>query len=195
MRGCREPVVSLTRQRSEEEALLADAVGLALLVVLETLSPARAARVRAARMFGVPFDEIAADRRPLPGGDPAAGQPGPAAGPGRRDDAEPISPVSATSWTRSSRPREPAISRRCCGARSRCGLPRRRRRERPLAPPLLVGAQAVCRQIARQGPRYIPTANRPWSTAPPASWHACRPAEAARSSASPSPAAGSPRST
>ena len=24
------------------------------------------------------------------------------------------------------------------------------------APPLLVGAQAVCRQIARQGPRYIP---------------------------------------
>ena len=32
----------------EHEALLADAVGLALLVVLETLSPARAARVRAA---------------------------------------------------------------------------------------------------------------------------------------------------
>ena len=27
---------------------------------------------------------------------------------------------------------------------------------RPLAPPLLVGAQAVCRQIARQGPRFIP---------------------------------------
>ena len=38
-------------------------------------------------LFAVPFDEIATDRRPLPGRRPAAGQPGPPAGPGRRPDA------------------------------------------------------------------------------------------------------------
>jgi ketosteroid isomerase-like protein len=49
----------------EHEALLADSVGLALLVVLETQS-VQAARVRAARHFALPFDEIApiVDRSP-----------------------------------------------------------------------------------------------------------------------------------
>jgi RNA polymerase sigma factor (sigma-70 family) len=50
----------------EHEALLADSVGLALLVVLETLSPAERLAFVLHDMFAVPFDEIAAmvDRSP-----------------------------------------------------------------------------------------------------------------------------------
>ena len=43
----------------EQEALLADSVGLALLVVLETLSPAERLAFVLHDMFAVPFDEIA----------------------------------------------------------------------------------------------------------------------------------------
>src|ERR671915_289999 len=43
----------------EHEALLADSVGLALLVVLETLAPAERLALVLHDMFGVPFDEIA----------------------------------------------------------------------------------------------------------------------------------------
>jgi RNA polymerase sigma-70 factor (ECF subfamily) len=50
----------------EHEALLADSVGLALLVVLETLSPAERLAFVLHDMFGVPFDEVAriVDRSP-----------------------------------------------------------------------------------------------------------------------------------
>jgi RNA polymerase sigma factor (sigma-70 family) len=50
----------------EHEALLADAVGLALLVVLETLTPAERLAFVLHDMFGVPFDQIAeiVDRSP-----------------------------------------------------------------------------------------------------------------------------------
>src|ERR687895_1756145 len=50
----------------EHEALLADSVGLALLVVLETLSPAERLAFVLHDMFSVPFDEIApiVDRSP-----------------------------------------------------------------------------------------------------------------------------------
>jgi RNA polymerase sigma factor (sigma-70 family) len=50
----------------EHEALLADSVGLALLVVLETLNPAERLAFVLHDMFGVPFDEIApvVDRSP-----------------------------------------------------------------------------------------------------------------------------------
>jgi RNA polymerase sigma factor (sigma-70 family) len=50
----------------EHEALLADAVGLALLVVLDTLSPAARLAFVLHDMFAVPFDEIAriVDRSP-----------------------------------------------------------------------------------------------------------------------------------
>src|SRR5512132_381751 len=43
----------------EHEAILADSVGLALLVVLETLNPAERLAFVLHDMFGVPFDEIA----------------------------------------------------------------------------------------------------------------------------------------
>ena len=50
----------------EHQALLADSVGLALLVVLETLSPAERVAFVLHDMFAVPFDEIApmVDRSP-----------------------------------------------------------------------------------------------------------------------------------
>ena len=50
----------------EHEALLADSVGLALMVVLETLSPAERLAFVLHDMFAMPFDEIAAlvDRSP-----------------------------------------------------------------------------------------------------------------------------------
>src|SRR4051794_3802500 len=62
-----EPIVSSdTGADPEHAALLADAVGLALLVVLETLSPAERLAFVLHDMFGVPFDEIApiVDREP-----------------------------------------------------------------------------------------------------------------------------------
>jgi ketosteroid isomerase-like protein len=52
----------------EYEALLADSVGLALLVVLETLTPAERLAFVLHDMFAVPFDEIA----PIVGRSPAA---------------------------------------------------------------------------------------------------------------------------
>src|ERR671916_14390 len=55
-----EPIVSRADGIDpEHEALLADSVGLALLVVLETLSPAERLAFVLHDMFAVPFDEIA----------------------------------------------------------------------------------------------------------------------------------------
>jgi RNA polymerase sigma factor (sigma-70 family) len=61
-----EPVVELDVSDPEGEALLADSVGLALLVVLETLNPAERLAFVLHDVFGVPFNEIAAvvDRTP-----------------------------------------------------------------------------------------------------------------------------------
>jgi RNA polymerase sigma-70 factor (ECF subfamily) len=62
-----EPIVSVdTAVDPEQEALLADSVGLALLVVLETLSPAERLAFVLHDMFGISFDEIApiVDRSP-----------------------------------------------------------------------------------------------------------------------------------
>ena len=62
-----EPIVSVdTAADPEQEALLADSVGLALLVVLETLSPAERLAFVLHDMFGISFDEIApiVDRSP-----------------------------------------------------------------------------------------------------------------------------------
>jgi RNA polymerase sigma factor (sigma-70 family) len=64
-----EPIVSREDEADpEHEALLADSVGLALLVVLETLGPAERLAFVLHDMFGVPFDEIA----PIVGRSPAA---------------------------------------------------------------------------------------------------------------------------
>src|SRR4051794_18707355 len=55
-----EPVVSEVEDGDpEQEALLADSVGVALLVVLETLTPAERLAFVLHDMFGVPFEDIA----------------------------------------------------------------------------------------------------------------------------------------
>jgi RNA polymerase sigma factor (sigma-70 family) len=62
-----EPIIDpVTGMDPEHEALLADSVGLALLVVLETLSPAERLAFVLHDMFAVPFDQIApiVDRSP-----------------------------------------------------------------------------------------------------------------------------------
>ena len=56
-----EPIVSVDESASPaDEALIADSVGLALLVVLETLTPSERLAFVLHDMFAVPFDEIAA---------------------------------------------------------------------------------------------------------------------------------------
>ena len=62
-----EPIVVAAEEDDpEHEALLADSVGLALMVVLETLTPAERLAFVLHDMFAVPFDEIApmVDRSP-----------------------------------------------------------------------------------------------------------------------------------
>jgi RNA polymerase sigma factor (sigma-70 family) len=64
-----DPVISPDRElQPEEEALLADSVGLALLIVLDTLAPAERLAFVLHDMFALPFAEIA----PLVGRSPAA---------------------------------------------------------------------------------------------------------------------------
>jgi RNA polymerase sigma-70 factor (ECF subfamily) len=64
-----DPVVSPAGElRPEEEALLADSVGLALLVVLDTLAPAERLAFVLHDMFELPFEQIA----PMVGRTPAA---------------------------------------------------------------------------------------------------------------------------
>ena len=68
-----DPVVSIAPEaQPEEEVLLADAVGLALLIVLDTLTPAERLAFVLHDLFELPFEEIA----PLVGRTPpAAGSP------------------------------------------------------------------------------------------------------------------------
>ncbi|HEV8468971.1 MAG TPA: RNA polymerase sigma factor SigJ [Candidatus Limnocylindria bacterium] len=64
-----DPIISPDgKLQPEEEALLADSVGLALLVVLDTLSPAERLAFVLHDMFELPFEEIA----PMVGRTPAA---------------------------------------------------------------------------------------------------------------------------
>ncbi len=64
-----DPLVSPDAEpHPEEEALLADSVGLALLVVLDTLTPAERLAFVLRDLFELPFEEIA----PMVGGDPSA---------------------------------------------------------------------------------------------------------------------------
>ncbi len=64
-----DPIISPDRAlQPEEEALLADSVGLALLVVLDTLSPAERLAFVLHDLFELPFEEIA----PMVGRTPAA---------------------------------------------------------------------------------------------------------------------------
>jgi RNA polymerase sigma factor (sigma-70 family) len=68
-----DPVVSVERERQpEDEVVLADSVGLALLVVLDTLTPAERLAFVLHDMFQLPFSEIA----PMVGRSPEAARRG-----------------------------------------------------------------------------------------------------------------------
>ena len=116
-----EPIVSREDGVDpEHEALLADSVGLALLVVLETLGPAERLAFVLHDMFAVPFDEIAPIVDRSPDGDAAARAAARAAafaGPRRRR-----TPTSPPARGRRRLPRRRA-RRRLRGARSRCSTP------------------------------------------------------------------------
>ena len=127
-----DPVVSREDESDPEyEALLADSVGLALLVVLETLTPAERLAFVLHDMFAVPFDEIApiVDRSPGAARQLAKPRPPPSTGsPQRR------TPTSAASerWSTPSRPPHatvtsrhwsPSLTRTSCSEPTRPCLP------------------------------------------------------------------------
>jgi RNA polymerase sigma factor (sigma-70 family) len=85
----------------EHEVLVADAVGLALLVVLESLAPAERLAFVLHDMFAVPFEEIA----PIVGRSPAAARQLASRARRRVQAATPIWPASARSSTPSWPPR------------------------------------------------------------------------------------------
>ena len=108
-----EPIVSADDETDpEHEAVLADSVGLALLVVLETLTPAERLAFVLHDMFAVPFEEIA----PIVGRTPAAARQLASRARRRVQGAAPSPdadmPGSARWWTRSSPPPAPETSRR-----------------------------------------------------------------------------------
>ena len=129
----------------EHEALLADSVGLALLVVLETPRSGRAPRLRPARHVRRALRRDRPDRRPLadrraPAREPRAA-PGPGRGAGRR----------TPTWTAQRRGR-----RRLPRRRARRRLRRARRRARPRR-------RAAGRLAAPAAPRRSRSAApRPW---------------------------------
>jgi RNA polymerase sigma factor (sigma-70 family) len=115
-----DPVVSrVDGVDPEHQVLLADAVGLALLVVLDTLAPAQRLAFVLHDMFAVPFDEIA----PIVGSSPAAARQLASRARRRVENAAPMPdtdpPASARWSTRSSRPPATATSPRW----SRCSTP------------------------------------------------------------------------
>jgi hypothetical protein len=114
-----DPIVSnAAGMDPEHEALLADSVGLALLVILETLPPAERLAFVLHDMFAVPFDEIA----PIVDRSPAAAR-------------------QLASRGRRRRLRGPAG-----GARSRRRAARRRRRASPV-PPAGGSSRSTCSPI------------------------------------------------
>ena len=132
------PVVALFDEDEgdpEHEALIADGVGLALLVVLETLSPAERLAFVLHDMFGVPFEEIAPiiERNPA-----AARQLASRARRRVRSAGEPDAPSLARAAQ--GRRRVPGrvaqrrLRRAARGARSGRGVPGRRRHDRPAGP-------------------------------------------------------------
>jgi RNA polymerase sigma-70 factor, ECF subfamily len=68
-----DPIITRGAWEPESEALLADAVGLALLIVLDTLEPAERLAFVLHDVFGMTFDEIApiVDRSPVAARGPA----------------------------------------------------------------------------------------------------------------------------
>jgi RNA polymerase sigma factor (sigma-70 family) len=115
-----EPAASRVEEVDpEQEALMAESVGLALLVVLDTLAPAERLAFVLHDMFAVPFDEIArywAAPRTPPSSSPAA--PGSGYKPPRRRPTT-TSPARPT-WSRPFSPPPAAVTSPHC---SQCSTP------------------------------------------------------------------------
>lgn len=139
----------------EGDAILADSVGLALLVVLETLSPPERLAFVLHDVFGVPFDEIAS----LVGRTPAAARQL-ASRARRRVQAGAPAPDADVAVQRSVIDAFLAASRAGdFGALLRVLDPEVVFRtdgggRGPLARPALAGREAVARQLVRFGPRF-----------------------------------------
>jgi RNA polymerase sigma-70 factor (ECF subfamily) len=152
-----EPIVTAdTGADPEQQALLSDAVGLALLVVLETLTPAERLAFVLHDMFGVPFDELA----PIVERTPAAARQLASRARRRVRGAAPIP--------------DPDLGRQrevvdAFLAASRAGdfealleildpevVFRVDAGSSPLARPPIVGAAAVARQVVERGSRFAP---------------------------------------
>jgi RNA polymerase sigma-70 factor (ECF subfamily) len=86
----------------EEDAVLADSVGLALMVVLETLRPAERLAFVLHDMFAMPFDEIGSSRRNVD----RRGQDARLAGSSQGAGTPPAQPRSASNSARSSTGRD-----------------------------------------------------------------------------------------
>ena len=154
-RPSRSPA-SMTTADPEQETLLADAVGVALLVVLETLRPTERLAFVLHDMFAVPFDEIAPIVGRSPAGSPTARQPRPPPRPRRRAESEPDVAKQRGSWRPFSPPREPAISMRCSPSSTPGRVPGRFRRDpRGLVPsPAQRGPPNRRRHAVAQGSRF-----------------------------------------
>jgi RNA polymerase sigma-70 factor (ECF subfamily) len=153
-----EPVVSVDGSPGpEQEALIADSVGLALLVVLEALTPGQRLAYVLHDMFGVPFAEIAT----ILGRSPEAARQLASQGRRRVRGAAPPSETSVAEQQRvvdaflaASRAADfegliavldpDVVFRFDSGAES------------PLARPPVRGAEAVARQIVDRGTRFAP---------------------------------------
>ena len=161
-----DPIVTRVDDDPAEHAILADSVGIALLVVLDTLSPAERLAFVLHDVFAVPFEQIGPILDRSPGRRQATGEPRQAAAarrPGaprrRAATGEPDSPrrVPPTSAVGGGR----CLPRRVAGGRLRQAArhprPRRgaagRRGRRPFGPSTLVrGAREVIAQAQRFAP-------------------------------------------
>jgi RNA polymerase sigma factor (sigma-70 family) len=151
-----EPIVSVEDPAGpEQEAVLADSVGLALLVVLETLSPSERLAFVLHDMFAVPFEEIApmVDRTPAAARQLASRARRRVRGGARPPDADLrkqhevvaafLSAARAGNFEALVAVLDPDVVLRVdTGRRPR------------LAPALISGAVGVARQAAAQGPRF-----------------------------------------
>jgi RNA polymerase sigma-70 factor (ECF subfamily) len=153
-----EPIVMADEGADpEQQALLADSVGLALLVVLETLTPAERLAFVLHDMFGVPFEEIA----PIVERSPAAARQlasrarrrvrgaAPTPDPDLDRQREVVEAFLAASRAGNFEALlevlDPDVVFRVdAGSRS------------PLARPPIVGATAVARQVIARGARFAP---------------------------------------
>jgi RNA polymerase sigma factor (sigma-70 family) len=154
-----EPIVSLDAETDpEQEAMIADSVGLALLVVLETLTPAERLAFVLHDMFAVPFEEIA----PIVGRTPDAARQLASRGRRRVQGAAPNPDADLThqreivdAFLAASRAGDfdalLAMLDPDVVFRADAGIG-------PLARPPITGAAAVARQVLSRGSRLAPQA-------------------------------------